>query len=77
MMYLERHIVEENVHRFYAIDINRDLFGHWLLVRRWGRAGRKGGQSLTMSFETLSDAVSEQSTLQKTKLKRGYLNGQD
>jgi len=75
MIYLERHIDEDNLHRFYAVDINRDLFGTWVLIRRWGRVGRHGGQSLTKSFETLSDAVAEQSALQRTKLKRGYLDG--
>ena len=40
MTWLERHDDEINLHRFYATEISRDLFGTWLLTRRWGRVGR-------------------------------------
>ncbi len=33
---------ERNVARFYALLIERDLFGHVVLVRRWGRIGTRG-----------------------------------
>ena len=31
-----------NVARFYALMIERDLFGHVVLVRHWGRIGGRG-----------------------------------
>ncbi|MCK0103904.1 WGR domain-containing protein [Pseudohalocynthiibacter sp. F2068] len=72
MVYLERHIDEDNLHRYYAVDIDRDLFGTWVLMRRWGRIGRHGGQSLTKSFPSETEAIAEQDAWQKAKLKRGY-----
>lgn len=75
MIYLERHEPEDNIHRFYALDVSRDLFGLWLLVRRWGRVGRtgrQGGQSLTMSFAARGEAEREQARLLTAKSKRGY-----
>ncbi|HEY8380866.1 MAG TPA: WGR domain-containing protein [Microvirga sp.] len=31
-----------NMARFYSMEVERDLFGHVVLVRRWGRIGTKG-----------------------------------
>ena len=31
-----------NMARFYSLDVERDLFGHVVLVRRWGRIGTAG-----------------------------------
>lgn len=28
-----------NKHRFYALSVQRTLFGEWALVREWGRIG--------------------------------------
>ena len=57
MIYLERHSDSDNLHRFYAMTIRRDLFGIWVLDRTWGRVGSRGGQSLVESYETESEAV--------------------
>jgi predicted DNA-binding WGR domain protein len=34
--------IEENMRRFYKLDIQPSLFGGWSLVREWGRIGRAG-----------------------------------
>ncbi len=31
-----------NMARFYSLDVERDLFGRVVLVRRWGRIGTAG-----------------------------------
>jgi predicted DNA-binding WGR domain protein len=31
-----------NMRRFYRIDIERDLFGGFLLLKQWGRIGTRG-----------------------------------
>lgn len=72
MIYLERHQTEDNLHRYYALEISRDLFGRWLLTRQWGRIGAKTGQNLTVSFDDENTAaVSLERTLQD-KVRRGY-----
>ena len=72
MIWMERHDDADNIHRFYALDITRDLFGHWLQIRRWGRVGRGGGQRLVQSFETRADARSALQELIRAKFRRGY-----
>jgi WGR domain-containing protein len=42
VLVMRRTEVETNVHRFYALMIEHDLFGRVVLVRRWGRFGTRG-----------------------------------
>lgn len=57
--------------RFYALEIEADLFGHALAVRRWGRIGTMGRrQSLPCPSRDI--AVAEVERLLAAKLRRGY-----
>jgi len=47
---------ERNVAREYQLDVQPDLFGHWIVALHWGRIGTRG-QCRTFSFEH-SDAGS-------------------
>jgi predicted DNA-binding WGR domain protein len=38
--------VETNVHRFYTLMIEHDLFGRTVLVRHWGRIGTRGRERM-------------------------------
>lgn len=40
-----------NIARGYHLDVSRDLFGHWVITRRWGRLGAKR-QVSALSFDT-------------------------
>ena len=31
-----------NMHRYYRLDVQPDLFGEWCVIREWGRIGRLG-----------------------------------
>jgi predicted DNA-binding WGR domain protein len=69
--YLERHDAARNMARFYAIEIERDLFGSFMTVRRWGRIGTAGRQmSASYPSEILAD--DEMSELLLRKMQRGY-----
>lgn len=72
MIWLERHDDEVNMHRFYALEISQDLFGVWLLIRRWGRIGRGDGQVIVSSYDTLKAAVMARDALLKAKSNRNY-----
>lgn len=72
-IYLERHEDDSNLHRFYALEVVRDLFGAWQLTRSWGRVGARQGQSLVVAFETESQAREKASSMSKAKVRRGYL----
>ncbi|WP_423827745.1 WGR domain-containing protein [Shimia abyssi] len=71
-VYLERHEDENNIHRFYAVEIVRDLFGAWILIRRWGRVGTGQGQCLIRTFETVGKARADAVATSQAKQQRGY-----
>lgn len=70
VIYLERREPEDNIHRFYEIDIGQDLFGAWCVPRRWGRIGTRG-RSLNRAFECERGAKCEVDTVQLAKLGSG------
>jgi WGR domain. len=43
---LEAHNPTHNMHRYYIIDVMRDLFGDWLITTRYGRIGQSGQRKL-------------------------------
>lgn len=60
-----------NRQRFYALDIERNLFGEWSLSRRWGRIGTHGQQRLDW-HETEEEAEAALQRKLKKKQRRGY-----
>ena len=71
MLVLRRVEADTNVHRFYAVMIERDLFGRVLLVRHWGRIGTRGRERPEEHpSETKAAAAMDQ--LAAAKRRRGY-----
>jgi len=71
MALLHRRQPDRNLARFYAISIERSLFGDFMLVRQWGRIG-KLGQLRSHWFRNHADAVAAGERLIQTKRRRGY-----
>ena len=71
MTLLHRRQPDQNMARFYAISIERSLFGEFMLVRQWGRIG-KLGQLRSDWFRNQADAVAAGERLIQTKRRRGY-----
>lgn len=69
--HLEQRRFEENRHRFYAVETGQDLFGAWLLWRRWGRIGTRG-RSLVESFGSADEADLAAEKILHRKRLRGY-----
>lgn len=57
--------------RFYALSVERDLFGDWVLLRRWGRIGQ-GGRLRAERFEDRDAAEAACARALRDKLRRGY-----
>jgi predicted DNA-binding WGR domain protein len=38
-----------NMHRYYRLDVQLDLFGAWCFIREWGRIGQ-AGQTRTVLY---------------------------
>jgi predicted DNA-binding WGR domain protein len=62
---------DQRVARFYALMIERDLFGTIRLVRNWGRIGTNG-QELVEVFATEIEAGHALEALAQAKQRRGY-----
>jgi len=62
---------ERNMARFYALMIERDLFGHVVLVRHWGRIGTRGRER-TDPHDDETAAAKSLAKLAGMKRRRGY-----
>jgi predicted DNA-binding WGR domain protein len=60
-----------NMRRFYLLDVQPDLFGHWCLIREWGRIGQPG-QVRGVSFPTEHEAHAALDRQRQSKQRRGY-----
>lgn len=60
-----------NMHRFYRLDIQLDLFGQWCVAQEWGRIG-KGGQARVVPFPTSVAAQEALDRHRQRKERRGY-----
>jgi predicted DNA-binding WGR domain protein len=62
---------EQNIARFYALMIERDLFGRIVLVRHWGRMGSRGRERLD-EHASEGEAAEAMGKLAAAKRRRGY-----
>jgi predicted DNA-binding WGR domain protein len=69
---LTRSDPSRNIHRYYRLDVQPDLFGAWCFIREWGRIGR-GGQIRSVPFPTLSEAKGAVERQRRAKERRGYI----
>jgi predicted DNA-binding WGR domain protein len=61
-----------NMHRFYHLDVQPDLFGTPTLIRQWGRIGRSG----RLTIEAFASTTAAQAALDRQKVakeRRGYV----
>lgn len=71
-IHLEQHRPDKNRFRFYALDLEQDLFGAWIVMRRWGRIG-ESERCVKISFETADTAQQHVMAICRQKEKRGYV----
>ena len=71
-LYVERTDPAKNMARYYAMEIERTMFGEACLTRRWGRIGKRGQEKQPV-FEREEEAVLLFLDLLKQKRARGYL----
>lgn len=71
MTLLHRRDPQRNMARFYAVSVERSLFGEFMLVRQWGRIGSRGRMQADW-FVSASEASSAEDRLLRSKRRRGY-----
>jgi predicted DNA-binding WGR domain protein len=60
-----------NMRRFYALDVQPDLFGGFAVVKAWGRIGRRG-RMMDELHPTEALAVAAMLRQAERKRRRGY-----
>ncbi len=61
----------KNMARFYSLEVEQDLFGRVVPVRRWGRIGTAGKTRLD-EHKGEGEAVAALQALQSAKRRKGY-----
>ncbi|MFT3688970.1 WGR domain-containing protein [Paenirhodobacter sp.] len=70
---LTRRDAQRNMARFYAVEVQEDLFGGGVLVRRWGRIGTQG-RECRQWFALRGAAEAECALWLHRKARRGYID---
>jgi predicted DNA-binding WGR domain protein len=68
---LSRSDPTRNLHRYYRLDVQLDLFGAWCFIREWGRIGQ-AGQTRTVLYPTPEAAQTALERQRRAKERRGY-----
>jgi predicted DNA-binding WGR domain protein len=68
---LHRTDLVKNMRRFYRLDVQRDMFGAWRLIREWGRIG-SAGQIRMASYAIAAEAHEALAAQRSAKERRGY-----
>jgi predicted DNA-binding WGR domain protein len=71
MAYLTRTDPTRKMNRFYIVQVMPNLFGHWTVMREWGRRGSPGTLRLESCRRREEAQSAEQRTI-KRRLQRGY-----
>jgi predicted DNA-binding WGR domain protein len=71
---LHRSDPAKNLHRYYRLDVQRDLFGQWCFIREWGRTG-SAGQTRILPFPTPAQAEAALERQRRAKERKGYAHG--
>jgi predicted DNA-binding WGR domain protein len=71
MTYLTRTDPARNMYRFYIVQVMPNQFGHWTVLREWGRRGSPGTLRLE-SYRAREEAQSAEQRTIKRRLQRGY-----
>ena len=74
---LERVDRSQTMSRFYELFLDRDLFGQWLLARRWGRIGTEGEEVRSWSFSNREGAIVKLHQYCQQKINSGYVVADD
>ena len=58
--------------RHYWCEVKQNLFGQWVVLRRWGRVSAKQGQSLERVCDRYEEGLQAFEAVEKQRAKRGY-----
>ena len=60
--------------KHYSCELRQNLFGQWVVLRRWGRISAPKGQSLEHSCGSYEEGLQIMSAITKRRAQRGYVS---
>ena len=60
--------------RYYSCELCQNLFGEWVVLRRWGRVSALKGQRLEHTCRSYDEGLQMLSALNKRRMQRGYIS---
>jgi len=70
-IYMQAHIGENNVPRFYHLWLQEDLIAGWSVIREWGVQGSTG-RLRRDHYADMQEALEAMLKVRDAQLKRGY-----
>lgn len=58
--------------RHYSCELRQNLFGQWVVLRRWGRINALKGQSIEHVCASYDEGLKIMSAVEKRRARRGY-----
>ena len=58
--------------RHYCCEVRQNLFGQWVVLRRWGRTSALQGQSLEHPCSDYEEGLKVFDAVERRRAKRGY-----
>ena len=58
--------------RHYSCEVRQNLFGQWLVLRRWGRVSALKGQSLEQLCASYEESLKVFEAVKNRRAKRDY-----
>ena len=58
--------------RHYSCEVRQNLFGQWVVLRRWGRVSALQGQSIEVVCDRYEEGLAIFEAVEKRRAKRGY-----
>lgn len=62
----------ETDRRFYVAEVRQDLFGNWIVMRRWGSLRTQRGNSMTVTAQDYGQARLLLEDVARRRKARGY-----
>ncbi|PZO22613.1 MAG: WGR domain-containing protein [Leptolyngbya foveolarum] len=58
--------------KHYSCEVRQNLFGQWVVLRRWGRMSAMHGQCIEVVCDRYEEGLAIFEAVEKRRAKRGY-----
>ena len=58
--------------RYYGCHLQQNLFGEWILIRRWGTSHSRRGRSIETRCQSYEEGLEQLAAVAQRRKQRGY-----